>query len=303
MPAYNAEAHLKEALDSVLGQTYRAIEVIVVDDGSSDATADIVQAFRDVRYIRQSNRGPSAARNRGIQAAQGEFVAFLDADDVWEPEKLSEQLTILDDTPEAALIFSDMRLFNASNDRLLSMFSKYGFTDQFFGDSRRVLDPVRKLVQTNYIPTSSVLARKDVVLDAGAFDEGFCKAEDWDLWLRIAVRRPIVYCPNILTLKRIHNVNTSRDAEGMNEAAIRVLEKFHREYDAQLVQLGVDMGSVLRDGYRNLGYFYLRQLSVAQARAALRKSLSLGFQMRALVYFISTLLGRRFVGSVVRARG
>ncbi len=303
LPAYNAETHLKGALDSVFAQTYQSIEVIVVDDGSTDATAEIAKGFPDVHYVRQVNRGPSAARNSGIEVARGECVAFLDADDLWEAEKLNEQITILDADPDAGLSFSDMRLFSQPGPHQPSMFAKYGYTDEFFGDNRLVLDPVRKLVRANFIPTSSVVARKDAILSAGGFDEQFYKAEDWDLWLRVALHFPIVYSPKVLLRKRVHEVNVSRDVEGMNVAAIQVLEKFKRQNPDLLRKLDLDLTGTLRDGYRNLGYFYLRQRSVAPARAALWRSLSLGFQWRALIYFLSTLLGSRFVSSVVRARG
>jgi glycosyltransferase involved in cell wall biosynthesis len=303
IPAYNCACFIGDALNSVFGQTYRPIEVIVVDDGSSDETADIVRSYQSVRYIRQNNHGPSAARNTGIRAAKGEYIAFLDADDLWVAEKLSEQVALLEACPKASLAFANMRLVSQESGHEPSMFEKYHLTANFFGHDRLVVDAPAKLVWSNFIPTSTVIVRKQALVDAGGFDEAFRKAEDWDLWLRMALHAPIAYSPALLMLKRVHGVNTSHDAEGMNVAAMQVLEKLDRENHALLLRLGVDITCALRDGYRNLGYFYLRHVSVTQARAAFWRSLSLGFQMRALIYFISTLLGRRFVSSVVRARG
>jgi glycosyltransferase involved in cell wall biosynthesis len=302
-PAYNCARFIAPALESVIAQSYRPIEVIVVDDGSTDETPELVKAFSEVRYIRQANRGPSAARNRAIGSAHGEFVAFLDLDDLWTPEKLSEQVVIIDSCPDAGLCFADMRLFSEDADEEPTMFQKYNLSAEYFGHERVVANAIAKLVTMNFIPTSSVVARKTALDQAGGFDERFRKAEDWDLWLRIALYHPIVYSPQLLTLKRVHEVNTSRDAEGMNVAALQVLEKLKRENQSLLTELGVDILSVLRDGYRNLGYFYLRQISLAQARVALWRSLSLGFQLRALIYFLATFLGRGFVGSSLRARG
>jgi hypothetical protein len=142
-----------------------------------------------------------------------------------------------------------------------------------------------------------------VVTQAGGFDERFRKAEDWDLWLRMALRAPLFYSSRVLVRKRVHRINVSHDAAGMNAAALEVLEKLGRDHREELIRLGIDMNRTLRDAYRNLGYFYIRQTAVAEARAALWRSLSLGFQLRSLLYFLSTLLGRRFVSSVVRARG
>jgi glycosyltransferase involved in cell wall biosynthesis len=303
IPGYNCGPFIGAALDSVFRQSYRPIEVIVVDDGSSDSTADVIHSYREVHYLRQSNRGPSAARNTGIGAAEGTYVAFLDADDLWMPEKLAEQVALLEAQPDAVLAFANMRLVSQESGHEPSMFEKYNLNASFFGHEHLVVKAPAKLVWSNFIPTSTVIAKRQAVIDAGGFDEAFCKAEDWELWLRLALHAPIVYSRKLLMLKRVHDVNTSRDSEGMNVAALRVLEKFDRQHHALLLRLGVDITGALRDGYRNLGYFYLRQIALADARAAFWKSLSLGFQVRALIYFISTLLGRRFVASVVRARG
>ncbi len=302
-PAYNCAQFIAPALESVFAQTFHPIEVIVVDDGSTDSTPELIKSYREVCYLRQVNSGPSAARNSGIRAARGEYVAFLDLDDLWIPEKLSNQVAALESCPEAGLAFSDMSLFSNGGSEELTMFQKYRLTAEYFGHERLIDRAVAKLVTMNFIPTSSVVARKTALTQAGGFDEQFRKSEDWDLWLRMALRYPIIYSPELLTLKRVHEVNTSRDSEGMNVASLQVLEKLKRDHQELLEELGVDIKSVLRDGYRNLGYFYLRQISLAEARRALGQSLSLGFQSRALVYFLSTFLGRGLVGSLVRARG
>jgi len=302
-PAYNCGLFIKPALESVFSQSYRPIEVIVVDDGSTDSTPELIKVYREVWYLRQANLGASAARNNGIRAARGEYVAFLDLDDLWTPEKLSDQVVALESCPEAGFGFSDMRLFSSSGDEELTMFQKYQLTAEYFGHEWMVERAVAKLVMMNFIPTSSVVARKTALTEAGGFDEQFRKSEDWDLWLRMALRQPIIYSPKLLTLKRVHEVNTSRDSEGMNVASLQVLEKLKRDHQYLLDKLGVDIASVLRDSYRNLGYFYLRQTALAEARRALGQSLSLGFQSRALVYFLATFLGRGLVGSLVRARG
>jgi glycosyltransferase involved in cell wall biosynthesis len=302
-PAYNCERFIEPALDSVFAQSHRPIEVIVVDDGSTDSTAELVKGYHEVRYLNQTNRGPSAARNCGIRAARGEFVAFLDLDDLWIPEKLAKQVAALESCPEAGLSFSDMRLFDSAGQDRLTMFQKYRLTAEYFGHDSVVDRAVAKLVTVNFIPTSSVLARKSALTQVGGFDEQFRKSEDWDLWLRIALRRPILYTLELLALKRVHDVNTSRDAEGMNVASLQVLEKLRRDHQSYLDQLDVDIHRVLRDAYRNLGYFYLRQILLVEARQALGRSLSHGFQSRALLYFLSTFLGRGLVGSLVRARG
>lgn len=104
VPVYNGELYLREAIDSILAQTYRPLEIIVVDDGSTDATPDVVAGYGDrLRYIRQPNAGPGAARNHGLNLAQGEFIAFLDADDLWHPDKLARQMTRFLNRPDLDL--------------------------------------------------------------------------------------------------------------------------------------------------------------------------------------------------------
>jgi glycosyltransferase involved in cell wall biosynthesis len=110
IPVYNGERFLAEALQSVIEQTYTPSEIIVVDDGSTDGTAAVAQAF-PVRYLYQANQGPSAARNAGVQRSSGEIIAFLDADDIWMPEKLAKQLAVLDDDERVGLVFCYQRYF------------------------------------------------------------------------------------------------------------------------------------------------------------------------------------------------
>ena len=302
-PAYNCAQFIASALESVLAQSYKPLEIIIVDDGSTDSTCALVRGYPDIRYIHQTNRGPSAARNAGIASARGEYIAFLDLDDLWASGKVAEQLAILESHPRAGLCFTDMYLFTDGTIREDSMFQRYRLTEQYFGHEKVVRNPVAKLVTMNFIPTSSVIARKTALLQAGGFDEKFRKAEDWDLWLRLAIRHPIVYSHKALVLKRLHEFNTSNDYEGMNVAALQVLEKFKKDNRAEVTKLNIDLMAILRDGYQNLGYYYLRQICLAEAREAFQRSLSLGFRARALVYFLATFLGPGFVGSIVRARG
>ena len=110
IPTYNRATELPSAIESVLGQTYPSVEVIIVDDGSTDGTEALIQTrFPRVRYLRQSNRGPAAARNAGIKAASGPYIAFLDSDDRWMPQKLERQIGLLRERPEVGLVFSTVR--------------------------------------------------------------------------------------------------------------------------------------------------------------------------------------------------
>ena len=303
VPAYNCADYIGDALSSIFEQTYQPLEVIVVDDGSTDFTAKIVKSYRTVRYIHQSNGGPSRARNRGIHVAAGEYIAFLDADDLWPPDKLREQVAALKAQPRAGLVFGDMRCFADGGQAETSMFERYGFTAQYFGHPLLVVDAVAKLLAVNFIPTGTVMARKKSLVEAEMFDERQRLVEDWDLWLRVALRCPIAYSTKVWKLKRLHSNNLSRDTEAMSRAALHVLEKLQAGNRDELERRGIDVGRHLREGYKNLGYFYLQQIESSKARQALWQSLSFGIQGRALLYLAATFLGAALLRSVLRSRG
>jgi glycosyltransferase involved in cell wall biosynthesis len=303
IPAYNCAEYIGATLESVLAQSHRPIEVIVVDDGSTDGTDAVVRGFREAVYIRQPNGGPAMARNVGIRRATGPYVAFQDADDLWTPEKLSRQLAIMESDPQIGLVFGDMKNFAADDDGGPTMFEKYRLGESYFGDPRRVVNPIEQLVRMNFIPTGTVLARREALAAAGFFDESFRQAEDWDLWLRIALRFPIAYTPKLVLLRRLHHVNASKQTEAMTVAALQVLEKLNNTESGALDRTGTCIGAELRAGYRNLGYFYWRQLSLKKARAALLRSFAFGVDRRALLYLVGTVLGAGFAKTLMRVRG
>jgi glycosyltransferase involved in cell wall biosynthesis len=303
IPAYNCAEYIGATLESVLAQSHRPIEVIVVDDGSTDGTDAVVRGFREAVYIRQPNGGPAMARNVGIRRATGPYVAFQDADDLWTPEKLSRQLAIMESDPQIGLVFGDMKNFSGVEDHEPTMFEKYRLGEPFFGHAYLVLGAVEKLVRMNFMPTGTVIARKAVLSSVGLFDESLRRAEDWDLWLRIALRYRIGYTSQVVMLRRLHHFNVSKESEAMSIAALQVLEKLKINDSDALSRVSANVGAQLRNGYRNLGYFYLRQFALKKARGALMRSLAFGVDGRALLYLASTFLGVGFVKSVIRARG
>jgi glycosyltransferase involved in cell wall biosynthesis len=218
IPVYRAR-HLRVALESVRAQTFHDYEIVVVDDGSPDRT-ELEAALgtdRDhLRLLKQENRGPSAARNAGVQAARGAFVAFLDADDTWEPTYLEEQIAALTGPPGAA----DMSYCN---------WMTMGIT------ATRAYGPitcVSLLRDECQIILSGVVVRRDAILTAGLFDERFRHAEDFDLWLRMLKtgarlefhRRPLLN-------RRVHDGSLSYDTVNHGEKALLVLEKFRNRPD------------------------------------------------------------------------
>ena len=244
IPAYNAQAHLAECLASVGAQSgHFRLEIIVVDDGSRDATADIAQRHPGVHCVTQANSGPSAARNAGIALAQGEFVAFLDADDLWPTGKLESQLQVLVQHPEAALVFGDCRQFDARGFRPRTEFETNGLGTASWGSGPLVPQAYARLLENNFITTGSVVARRAMLREAGGFAEDLRLVEDLDLWLRMARRHPIAWCGLECLLRRRHDANISGNAEAVALAYLDVLDRHVASWGpGDAAALGVDAG-------------------------------------------------------------
>jgi glycosyltransferase involved in cell wall biosynthesis len=216
IPTFNCGRFLGQALDSVLAQSVRPAEIIVVDDGSTDDTAARLAPYRaHIRYVRQDNQGVSAARNNGVDRATGDLVAFLDADDVWHPGKLELQLRALADNPGLALLGT--RTF----DWPATAFPALG--DRPAGVVRRVA--WHDLVVRNEIATSSVVVRRDVLRCAGRFDTQMQGPEDRDLWLRVAELAPIGNLELPLMGYREVPGSVSKRARTCQTSMCRILQK------------------------------------------------------------------------------
>lgn len=214
IPAYNAEAFIAETVRSALSQTYPDVEVIVVDDGSTDDTLGSLNEFADrIRVHRQSNAGVSKARNAGVGIATGSWIAFLDADDLWAPTKLAQQ-SAYSDIP---MCFTDRYNIGARGDvpELQS-----DSTPMQGGD---LFEPL--LVRGNFITLSTVLLRRTLFDEMQGFYSGLHGTEDWDLWLRIAERHPIAFCPEPLVSYRFHPGGLSRNHRQMAQERIKVIAR------------------------------------------------------------------------------
>jgi glycosyltransferase involved in cell wall biosynthesis len=196
IPAFNAAATLARALDSVRAQSFTAWEAIVVDDaGREDGTAARVASYADsrLRLIRRSERGgPSRARNDGIAAARGEFIAFLDADDEWLPEKLARQVEILAKDPGVSLVACDMRALYEDGHEGLSVFARQAPVE---GKTAW-----KALLASSFIGTSSVLTRRALLREFDGFDPGLAVGEDQDVFIRLAMRGAVVALPEQLAV-------------------------------------------------------------------------------------------------------
>lgn len=215
--AYNSEHFLGDAIDSALAQTHRAHEIIVVDDGSTDGTAKLVEGYRNsVRLIYQQNAGPAAARNHGVRAASGTWVAFLDSDDLWMPDKLQWQLARADATG-VGFVYT-----NREN------FGECAHVSRYQSDTVTLLegDIYEQLLVRNFITLSSVMIRRDLFLQSGGFNENLSlkAVEDWELWLRIAARHHVALCSEPLVQYRFNPNGISRNVSLMQKNIFNVLD-------------------------------------------------------------------------------
>ena len=213
IPAYNAERYLGETLDSVLAQTYRDFEVVVVDDGSTDRTREIVASYGEpVRCIAQANAGPSAARNHGVREARGEFVAFVDSDDLWLPGKLAEQMPLFDAEGRVGLVYCKGERMDPDGNPIPTTVARKP-TGRVFVD----------FVRRNHCPTSGVVVRRECFERCGYFPEHMVWAEDWHLWLRIARHYEFEASQRQLVRHRIHGSALSAQVENTYLGARSVL--------------------------------------------------------------------------------
>jgi len=196
IPTYNASKYLSQTLLSVFAQTYNPIEVIVIDDGSQDNTPEVIAPFQSrLIYIRQENfGGPSGPRNVGLSHASGEYVALFDSDDIMHEDKITKEMAVLTGHPGGDLVFTDFSVIDENGNLI-----KERFLDSYTS-FRNILEPCdptsfylakgvdlfHALLRSNFIGTSSVLARKNALLEAGGFDQTLLNADDIDMWHKLA---------------------------------------------------------------------------------------------------------------------
>ena len=193
VPVFNGERYLKEALDSIRAQTYRPLEIIVADDGSTDGTAAIVAGYgEEVRYLFQPNAGPAAARNLGLSAARGEFVAFLDHDDLWHPEKLARQMARFQARPDLDVSVTHVQNF---------------WIPELSDEAARYKDHRRSQAVPGYT-TTTLLARRTLFDSVGGFDPVVQHGDSTEWFLRVAEHGAVMeLLPDVLSDRRLHQTN------------------------------------------------------------------------------------------------
>jgi glycosyltransferase involved in cell wall biosynthesis len=235
IPAYNRAKLLTRAIQSVLSQTYQDFEIIVVDDFSKDNTDELMQQYHDtrIRYIKHSqNKGGNAARNTGIKQARGEFIAFLDSDDEWLPEKLEKQIALIKQSPEqVGLIFSSFKIINLVKK-----------TECVYSVNRDCLAPEKILIR-NFIGTFSVvLVKKKLLEQVNGLDETLMSCQDWDLYVRLRKVCEFDYIdePLVNYYSTRSKTQISHNREAVVQGYTRIFEKNKTDFDQLSVAQKID---------------------------------------------------------------
>lgn len=216
IPTYNSARYLSEAIDSVLAQSFKDFEILVIDDGSTDETQEVLRRYQSrVHCVRQPNSGVAIARNRGIEQSRGHYISFLDADDTWTASKLERQLAALVESKHHRICYSAFTVVRSD-------LTPIGVTR-----SRRQGDALEDLLlRGNVVATpSTVMAERALFIAAGGFDPALSQCADWDMWVRLAALSDFLYLDEPLVNYRQHGGNMSRNAPLLERDSIRVLEK------------------------------------------------------------------------------
>ncbi|MCC2641645.1 MAG: glycosyl transferase family 2 [Nitrospira sp.] len=252
IPLYNARDVIRDTLESVFAQTYHGYEIVVIDDGSTDGSGDAIRAYGDrLRYIEQRNGGVAQARNRGIAASRGCYIALMDHDDLWEPEKLAKQVAVLEEQPAVGMVVTDVAHIDRAGRPMHQLGPAYQPQHEF----------ARLFVQ-GFVPTpSATLIRKAILEAVGGFDEQFNSAgmDDHELWTRIAAVTTIAGIPEPLTFHRNRDIKPADIALGHRPLLIdRLMSRFRQDPQKRLYlhrQMALylaDQGKYLIKGGRHL---------------------------------------------------
>lgn len=262
IPTYNREAFIGEAIKSVLDQSYKDFEVIVVDDGSTDRTSLEVEKFGSkVKYIHQPNSERAVARNKGVENSSGELIAFLDSDDVWAPAKLEEQIKILDNDSEIIMTYGQsLRIDQKSNKIKPAKRQLEGYSGNVF----------ESLLMRNFVGSPTPLVRREQFTETRGFETKYIPYEDWELWLRLSLKGKFHFIEKPLAFYRVH------PGQSLKSATAQRIEKVTTELLENSFKLTAVNDSVKSEalGLANLRfcYWYLVADDVNKAKEKIQEA-------------------------------
>ncbi|GAB6171926.1 glycosyltransferase [Paradesulfitobacterium aromaticivorans] len=213
IPTYNHARYLHSALNSVIGQSYPNLEVLVIDDGSTDDTVAVVKPYRsNIKYIYKENGGTASALNLGLSRATGKYICWLSADDVFLEHKVAKQVALMESNPSLGFSYTSFEVIDGEGKKQYDVHSPY------FPDKQEL---VRKLMEGCFINGSSVIMRRSALESTGYFDESLPQAHDFDLWLRLLRQYACGFLDEILLAYRWHGQNMSRISDEVSIQSVR----------------------------------------------------------------------------------
>lgn len=295
IPTYQHAHFVGQAIESVLAQTYKDYEIIVVDDGSTDNTSEVLAEFGDqVTVIYQENRGLSAARNTGIRASKGEYVAFLDADDVWMPAKLEKQVPLFERNEAIGLVYSDLAYFDENEVRPGTAFEEAPPQSGMVYSAIFIRCP---------IPMPTVIARRSCFDMVGLFDETLTACEDLDMWLRISEKWEADFVNEPLACYRFSAGQMHKNQE---RQLLNFLHVQARAFANSPVLRELDISTLdccFYDLYLSLASFYIYQHQGAKARRVLKRYVRMrGLTRHCLKAWLASWIPRRWLSLTIRIR-
>jgi len=291
IPTYNHAALAPDAVESALAQTWPRVEVIVVDDGSTDDTLARLARFGGrITVLRQEHRGPAVARNAGIRASRGEWIAFLDSDDLWMPEKIARCVAALEGAPNAGVAYTAVRIHELDTGRRYPL-PQYTMS----GNLARDL-----FLECKGVNTSTLVVRRAALDKVGLFDEEFFRAQDWDLMVRLAEQYGYVHVPEILTDRRLHagSLSVTRQDLYAKYNLLVIQKALARRPD---LYSGLAADSLSRAHFR-FGMAHYADFRMADARGEFRRSLRYRWNWKAADYLLRSHLPKAVVRKLRRIR-
>lgn len=298
IPCYNASATIWETLDSLYEQTFKNFEIVIVNDGSTDESASIIECYtnkfnRRLNLITQTNQGQTVAKNVGIRNSSGQFIAFLDSDDIWAPEKLECQAFLMQSNLDMGLSYTNAYKINEMGVKTDTITASPLYRENCFD----------RLLLRNNIVASSVMIRREMIDQVGFFDESLEACENWDLWIRIAKVAPIDFIDRPLTLYRVHSGNMSKNLDKMYRSRLKLIDK-HLPYQNNNPKLLDQRKNALFFTHINFAKTHIENLELKEARHELLQAAKIRpNEIMCYQLYLKSLLGKRVFKFIRRIKG
>lgn len=299
MPVYNGAKTVKLSIESILNQSFDDYKIYVVDDGSQDETSGVLEGLRKqfpdkLHIIYQPNQGQTKAKNHALKHVKGEFIALCDADDLWQRDKLKQQLTVFENNSKVGLCYTDGYYIDEKG----NITGDVGITKRLSGEC------LQTIMMGNAIVASSVIFKSDLIAKVGNFDETLRACENWELWTRIASVSQLYALDDKLICYRQHQNNLSLNFKILRESRIKVIEKNAMQFNGIVPNIKQMTSDAKFKAYRFFGESYLWHLKTSEARKDLLKAIMI--RPTSLVCYkllIKSLLGAFVLSQIRKIRG